>query len=129
MIDLPRPLTSFIGREDEVADLTRRLSSTRLLTLTGPGGAGKTRLAIEAARRFDGGRVWFVDLSPIVDAALIPAAIATAAGIAEVAGETPLETLASTLSDARVLLLLDNCEHLVVPCAVAVAHLLQACHR
>jgi len=125
--DLPVELTSFIGREDEVADLTRGLASTRLLTLTGPGGAGKTRLAVEAARRFDGGRVWFVELSAIVDSALIPGAIATAAGIAEVAGETPLETLASTLSAAHGLLVLDNCEHLVGPCAVVVAHLLQAC--
>jgi len=125
--NLPVQLTSFIGREGEVADLTRRLASTRLLTLTGPGGAGKTRLAIEAAGRIEGGQVWFVDLSPIVDAALIPAAIGTAAGIAEVAGEAPLETLATALAAAQALLVLDNCEHLVVPCAVAVAHLLQAC--
>ena len=81
---LPVQMTSFMGREDEVAGLARRLVSTRLLTLTGPGGAGKTRLAIEAARRFDGGPVWCVELSPIVDAALIPTAIATAAGIAEI---------------------------------------------
>jgi len=124
---LPVQLTTFLGRVDEVAAVTRLLHQGRLVTVTGAGGAGKTRLAIEAARRFDSGPVWFVELSPIVDGALIPSVIATAAGIAEVAGESPLETLASTLRAAHALLLLDNCEHLLVPCAVAVAHLLQAC--
>jgi len=95
-----------------------------LLTLTGPGGVGKTRLAVETARSFHAGDVWFVDLSPILDAALVPGAIAAAAGVAELQGESPLEALASALSGTRAALVLDNCEHLVVACAVAVERLL-----
>jgi predicted ATPase len=90
MRDLPLQLTSFIGREREVAEVAALLGRARLVTVTGPGGAGKTRLAIEAARRCAAGETAFVELAPILDQALIPSAIADALGIAEVAGEALL---------------------------------------
>jgi len=105
----------------------RRLAGTQLLTLTGPGGAGKTRLALEVARRFRAADTLFVDLSPIIDATLAPSAIATAAGIPEIQGKSPLETLTNALGSEPTLLLLDNCEHLVVACASVVESLLRVC--
>jgi len=124
---LPVHLTSFIGRDEEVAGLRRLLTGSRLATLTGPGGAGKTRLAIEAARASSGDAVVFVDLAPIGDQALIPCAIADALGLVELGGEPMLETVICSLQSRRVLLVLDNCEHLIVGCAMTVERLLQAC--
>jgi len=125
--DLPVQLTSFIGREQEVARLTKLLADARLVTLTGPGGAGKTRTAVEAARGWEGGEAVFVELAPIVDQALIPNAIAVALGVAEVAREPLLDAIVRSLKSRRVLLVLDNCEHLVVGCSVFVEQLLRAC--
>jgi len=124
---LPVQVTSFIGRTDEVADLVRRLAEARLLTITGPGGAGKTRLAVEAARRFRAGDTLFVDLSPILDASLVPSAIATTAGIPEIPGKSPLESLTNALTSEPTPLVLDNCEHLIVVCAAVVETLLRTC--
>src|ERR1700680_2209487 len=124
---LPVPLTSFVGREEEVAGLRRALVGARLVTGAGPGGAGKTRTAIEAARDWTGDEAVFVELAPIVDQALIPSAIADALGVIEGLGEPALETVVRALQSKRVLLVLDNCEHLVVGCALAVERLLQAC--
>src|SRR5207237_415743 len=109
---LPTYLTSFIGRERELAVLAVLLGSTRLLTLTGAGGAGKTRTAIEAAHGWAGGETRFVELAPLLDQALIPSAIAATFGIVEVTGEPLLETVVRSLQSRRVLLVLDNCEHL-----------------
>jgi len=125
--DLPVQLTSFIGREQEVARLTKLLADARLVTLTGPGGAGKTRTAVEAARGWEVGEAVFVELAPIVDQTLIPSAIAVALGVAEVAGEPLLDAVVRSLRSRRVLLVLDNCEHVVVGCAVAAEQLLRAC--
>ena len=113
--NLPPQRTSFIGREREVAEVSGLLERTRLLTLTGPGGIGKTRLALKVAAdslgRFAGG-VYFADLSPITDAGLVPSAIAGALLVREEPGRAPIDTLADHLRDRQLLLVLDNLEHL-----------------
>src|SRR5262245_34753671 len=116
--NLPVPTTTLIGREWEVAEITRLLlrDDVRLLTLSGPGGIGKTRLAVEVARRLaEEGQlaVVFTELAPIADPALVPHAIAGAVGVRERVERPLLETLAEVLRPARLLLVLDNCEHLV----------------
>ncbi|MEV0400539.1 BTAD domain-containing putative transcriptional regulator [Actinoallomurus sp. NPDC050550] len=121
--NLPAQLTSFVGRDRELDRVGELLAGSRLVTLTGHGGAGKTRLAIEAATRAiaatpDG--VWFVPLAPVRDAAEVPQAVVVAMGVAEPirlidAKEIvwPLDRLVDVLADKRLLLVLDNCEHLV----------------
>lgn len=114
--NLPDPRTRFIGREAALADLARLLPSTRLLTLTGIGGCGKTRLALQFARQqleaFADG-VWFVDLAPLKDVERVAAACAAVLGLRE-EGDTPLMAkLLEHLAARRTLLLLDNCEHVV----------------
>ena len=128
--NLPLQPPPFLGREQEVAEVVDRLRdpNVRLLTLTGPGGTGKTRLALQAVAEvvevfLDG--VWFVDLAPLTDPALVPTAVAQALGVHE-AGGRPLEAiLASSLADKRLLLLLDNVEQ-VADAAPFVAGLLAA---
>ena len=125
---LPLQLTSFVGRTDDMAEVTRRLSRTRLLTLTGAGGIGKTRLAIEVASRQaenyrDG--IWLVELAPLSDPELVPQAVASALGIGRGA-RPPTERLVEFLKERQVLLLLDNCEHLVDPTARLAKLLLEA---
>jgi predicted ATPase/DNA-binding CsgD family transcriptional regulator len=131
---LPAPLTSFVGRERELAAVRDRLGDpgVRLLTLTGPSGVGKTRLALAAARDLDGGGrfadgVWFAGLAPLADAALVPQVIATTLGIREEAGRPLLEAVQESLRARRLLLVLDNCEHLVDACARGAEALLHAC--
>ncbi|WP_406285886.1 AfsR/SARP family transcriptional regulator [Embleya sp. NBC_00896] len=124
----PGRLTSFVGREDELARLTALAATARLVTLTGPGGTGKTRLSIEAAARTDD-EVCFVDLARAADDAALPHVVATAVGIREGAAGVgarsadadPTERVVSVLADRRLLLILDNCEH-VVDAAAALAH-------
>ncbi|MDQ6878584.1 MAG: helix-turn-helix domain-containing protein, partial [Candidatus Dormibacteraeota bacterium] len=113
-LQLPAALTTFIGRDQEISALLRLLSTTRLLTLTGPGGAGKTRLALEVARLAsidfpDGVRV--IELASIAESEIVPQAVATVLGIREQPGRLVLATLAERLSDRKLLILLDNCEH------------------
>jgi len=114
--NLPDPRTRFIGREAALADLARLLASTRLLTLTGIGGCGKTRLALRFAQRqleaFDGG-VWFVDLAPLNEAGRVAAFCAGVLGIREEGDKPVVERLLDHLANRRTLLLLDNCEHLI----------------
>jgi predicted ATPase/class 3 adenylate cyclase len=129
--NLPPQRTSFVGREREVAEVTSRLSKTRLLTLTGPGGTGKTRLALKVAAghldRFPDG-VFFADLSPIVDPALVPMAIAQALLVREEPGRELLDTLADHLRDRHLLLVLDNSEQ-VIEAGAAIARLLDRAPR
>jgi predicted ATPase/DNA-binding winged helix-turn-helix (wHTH) protein len=118
--NLPDVLTSFVGRRKELAELHKLLASSRLLTLTGAGGVGKTRLALQVAadiRNDLSHGVWFVDLAPLVDSTLVAKAIAQTLSVMEVAGEPLADTLCSRLRATRALLILDNCEHLIEPCA------------
>jgi predicted ATPase len=130
--NLPAQLTSFVGREHELAELERLLPEARLLTLTGVGGVGKTRLALELAERlvesFEDG-VWLVDLSGIAEPALAPQQIAGALGVRESPDLPLVEVLRNHLSKADVLLLLDNCEHLLPTCGELVETLLRGAPR
>jgi DNA-binding SARP family transcriptional activator len=115
--NLPIPLTSFIGRTREMARVKYILAQARLVTLTGPGGSGKTRLAIQVASdlvdSFSDG-VWWVDFAPLIDEALVPQTVAKVVGVQEVHNMPLRETLVNTLRHRSLLLVLDNCEHLVV---------------
>lgn len=128
--NLPIPLTSFIGRREETAELKRLLLEARLLTLTGTGGSGKTRLAIQVATdlldAFEDG-VWWVDFSTLSEGALLPQAIAKTLGAQEAAHQPLRDTLVNFLRSKELLLVLDNCEHLVDASAQITAHLLTAC--
>jgi predicted ATPase/DNA-binding SARP family transcriptional activator len=124
-VPLPLRLTSFVGREGEVEDLTARLATSRLVTLAGPGGVGKSRLALETARAA-GDAVW-VELGPLADARLLETTVLTALGAAEAPDQSPLATLVATLADRRVLLVLDNCEHLLTECAAFAERVLSRC--
>jgi predicted ATPase/DNA-binding SARP family transcriptional activator len=119
---LPAQLTSFVGRGRELGEIDRMLRRTRLLTLTGPGGAGKTRLALAAAAaRAESGAlpdgVWFVDLGALRDGALVPQAVAVALGVPMPAQRPALDALLPHLAPRRLLLVLDTCEHLLDACA------------
>ncbi len=127
--NLPVSHTRFIGREREITDVTRLLMSARLLTLTGPGGSGKTRLSLAVARdlsAFEYG-VWFVDLSGLDDAALVLQAAATVLNVPETRGRPLDETLTEYLRHKPLLLILDNCEHLLTACAQLAQRLLDNC--
>jgi predicted ATPase/DNA-binding SARP family transcriptional activator len=127
---LPSELTSFVGRERELAAIADELGKARLLTLTGPGGSGKTRLAVAAAARAaDAGRdgVVFVDLGPIADPQLVGDAAATAFGLLVPAQRSAVEALAEQIAGLRALIVLDTCEHLVEACASLAELLLERC--
>src|SRR5262245_45115750 len=130
--ELPIHLTRFIGRDRELHDLAALLEGARLLSLTGAGGSGKTRLAREtalhAAPSF--GRVAWTDLASLTDAELLPQQVAGALHVVERSGATPIERLVGAMcSDRRTLLVLDNCEHMVDACAELAETLLRACPR
>ena len=127
--NLPQQMTSFVGRERELADAKRLLEGTRLLTLLGMGGLGKTRLSLQIAadvleKHPDG--VWFVDLAPIRDPGLVPNAAAQALSVREEPGTPITQTLCAHLREHKAFLILDNCEHLVGACASLADALLQA---
>jgi predicted ATPase/class 3 adenylate cyclase/DNA-binding CsgD family transcriptional regulator len=127
---LPAQLTSFIGRGAEIDALRPIVVASRLVTLTGAGGAGKTRLAIEVAGQmaaeFDGG-VWYVDLAPIADPDLVAVAMASALGQAVQASRSTTDTVIRFIRARRMLVLLDNCEHLLDAVASLASTLLRAC--
>ncbi|ADB50832.1 AfsR/SARP family transcriptional regulator [Conexibacter woesei] len=128
--DLPHQLTSFVGRERELTELEGLLRHTRLLTLTGPGGCGKTRLASALATRrsrdFPDG-AFIVELAPIADAALVVEETAAALGVKPRSERDPIDVLGDQIGDAGILLVLDNCEHLIDACATLADRLLRAC--
>ncbi|MGI5215161.1 AfsR/SARP family transcriptional regulator [Plantactinospora sp. CA-290183] len=123
---LPVPLTALLGRDDLLVAVARRLAAHRLVTLTGPGGAGKTRLAVAVAHRLGGLPASFVDLSPVDNPVRVPHAVAAALGVPD-AGRDVVAALAAEFGSARALLVLDNCEHLVAGCAELVERLLARC--
>jgi predicted ATPase/DNA-binding SARP family transcriptional activator len=130
--NIPVPLTSFVGREKEMKEIARLLTSSRLLTLTGPGGVGKTRLAIQTAddsiRKFKDGVYW-ASLVGLSDETLIPHEISHSLNVRETPNEPLIETLKTQLRSKDVLLVIDNCEHLIKACAQVVEQLLAACPR
>jgi predicted ATPase/transcriptional regulator with XRE-family HTH domain len=144
--NLPAPLTRLVGPATELAEVVRLLGGerstgqgSRLVTLTGPGGAGKTRLAVEAARHLAGlleacedttafaDGVWLVELAALADGERVPAAVARVVDVTERGGRPPLAALAEALRGRRLLLVLDNCEHLQAACAGTAEALLRAC--
>jgi predicted ATPase/class 3 adenylate cyclase len=128
--NLPRQLTRFIGREREMEEVRRLLATTALLTLTGAGGCGKTRLALQVAAdqvdQFANG-VWLVELAALADPELVPQTVALALGVREEPGRSLTETLTDYLRSRALLLLLDNCEHLLAACAQLADALLRGC--
>jgi len=130
--NLPEQLTSFIGRGHEIAEVRGLCSSTRLVTLTGAGGCGKTRLALQVAAnlsdQFSDG-VWTVDLAPLSEPALVTQTVASALDVREGQNRSLIEALSDYLRPRQLLLLLDNCEHLITACAQLVETLLRAAPR
>ncbi|MFE4756792.1 ATP-binding protein [Streptomyces mirabilis] len=130
--NLPAAVTSFVGRRQEIGEVRRLLGAARLVTLTGAGGVGKTRLAIEtgaeASPAFADG-VWLVDLAPVRQPELVAQAVVTALGIPDQSTRPPVEQLIDHVARRQALILLDNCEHLVEACAVLTDRLLRACAR
>jgi predicted ATPase/DNA-binding CsgD family transcriptional regulator len=128
--NMPVEVDAFIGRERELSRLREMQSTSRLLTLLGPSGVGKTRLALrlqaQVRHDFPDG-AWLVDLSPISDPALVPQAVGDVLGIRQQPGQPLLQELTQVLRSSRLLLVLDNCEHLIVACAELANRLLQSC--
>ncbi len=129
---LPQPLTTFIGREEELEQIESLLMQTRLLTLTGTGGVGKTRLALRAAEELApafGGAVCFIELGTLTSPALIEQTLAAALEVPQTASLPLLQALLAHLRSLRLLLVLDNCEHLIAGCREIIAELLSNCPR
>ena len=127
---LPMQLTSFVGRASEVTDVTRLLSKERLVTLVGPGGVGKTRLAVQAAGALaeaTPGGTWLIELASLTDPSLVPQIVANSVGLREQAGSTIVDTIILYLQRRPTLLVLDNCEHLVDASARLIDTLLRVC--
>ena len=130
--NLPLRSTSFLGRDQDVSQVRDLLETTNLLTLVGPGGIGKTSLSLQVAAsvldRFKDG-AWFVELAPLADAALVPSAVATALGLREEPAKPLLTTLLDFLCQRQLLIILDNCEHLVEACAHFADSVLRTSHE
>ena len=130
--NLPAPVDSFIGRQMELAELAQAIRADRLVTLTGPGGSGKTRLALEAAASLVpafGDGVWFVALATISDGTRLVETVAQVLRVSDLAGEAIADTLEQWLSDRDLLLILDNCEHVVEAVRSLCERLLPACSK
>lgn len=129
--NLPLPLTSFVGRTGDIAAVGELLRGYRLVTMTGPGGVGKTRLALEVAagRIASGaaGEAWFVDLAPLASGAFVATTISSVVSVHGADDADSIDRLTTALRERRLLLVLDNCEHLIDDVAVVVRRLLEAC--
>jgi predicted ATPase/class 3 adenylate cyclase/DNA-binding CsgD family transcriptional regulator len=127
---LPAQLTRFVGRVAQINDVRKFLADNRLVTLAGAGGVGKTRLAVQIAAQmaadFSGG-AWFVDLAPVTDPEVVPVAVLRAFSLPDQPGRSATDTLVRFVGDRDVLVVLDNCEHLIDTCAVLAGALLGAC--
>jgi predicted ATPase len=127
--NLPKPTTTFIGRDDELTRVADALDRSRLVTLTGVGGVGKTRLALEAAARASSGYpdgVWLADLSPLVDSESVIDTVASALRVQVPSGQPPVDSVVEFVTSRELLVVLDNCEHLIEACADLVSRLLAA---
>jgi len=130
--NLPELVSSFVGREGEVAEVRRMVEESRLVTLTGPGGVGKTRLALQVAAELldgSGDGVWLVELAAVRDPEDVPAAVASTLGIKEQPGRSMHDALVAALADRNVLVVLDNCEHLVGACAKLAETVVRSCPK
>ena len=130
LTNLPAQVSRFIGREAELAEVRALVAGSRLVTLTGAGGAGKTRLALEVAAGLldgTGDGVWFADLAPLHDPDLVPVTVADVLGIRRQPGRPVPDTLAEAVGERSLLVVLDNCEHLIGACAKLADALLRGC--
>jgi predicted ATPase/class 3 adenylate cyclase/DNA-binding CsgD family transcriptional regulator len=130
--NLPSLFTSFVGRGSQLIQVRQLLVENRLLTLTGAGGAGKTRLGVQVAGQVAGdyaGGVWYVDLAPITDPAVVPVVVARALGLPDQPGCSTMDTLLRFVRDRQMLMVVDNCEHLLDACAEMVVGVLGAASR
>jgi non-specific serine/threonine protein kinase len=130
--NLPQPLTSFIGRENQISELKELLGSARLLTLTGSGGCGKTRLAMQLAADLTGAYpdgIWIVEFAAVADPAQVPQAVAQVLGLKEQPGRHLTRTIAEHLAPRHLLLVLDNAEHVLEACAQVSDAMLRGCAR
>ncbi|MCX6380393.1 MAG: tetratricopeptide repeat protein [Armatimonadetes bacterium] len=128
--NLPPPSTNFVGREHVLAEIREHLSGAQLLTLTGTGGCGKTRLSLQVAQEWldrtrDG--VWFIELAPIANPSLVPRTVAQVLGIKDQPGKSVTDTVLDALSRSNVILMLDNCEHLIEACVLFVRQIVNQC--
>jgi predicted ATPase/class 3 adenylate cyclase len=130
--NLPAQLTSFIGREREIAEAQKSFASTRILTFIGPGGTGKTRLSLQVAAEqipeFKDG-VWLIELAQLADPSYVLSAVASTFNIRELQGAQLIDTVTDYLRGKQLLLILDNCEHLIGMCAQLADHFLHACQK
>ena len=128
---LPAQLTSFVGRQTEMEGIREALADNRLVTLTGAGGAGKTRLAIQIAAALEAtdyaDGVWYVDLAPLTDPDVVPVTVARALGLHDQPGQPTMDVLRRFIRDRQMLILLDNCEHLLDASAELITGLLAVC--
>jgi len=130
--NLPAQLTSFVGRQAQMTELQQLVAHNRLVTLTGAGGAGKTRLAVEVTSQLTaefGDGVWYVDLAPVTNPVLTSVTVARTLGLPDQLGRSMIDLLLRFFGDKTMLLLLDNCEHLLDACGSLVVELLAACPR
>jgi len=128
--NLPTLVSSFIGREKELAAVRRLVAGSRLVTLTGAGGAGKTRLGLQVAAGLADGagdKVWFADLAPLQDPDLVAVTVADVLGVRREPGRPVAETVVAAVGGRSLLVLLDNCEHVIGACAKLADALLQGC--
>lgn len=127
---LPPQFTSFVGRGAEIGAVREIVAGNRLVTLTGAGGVGKTRFAVQVAGQLDGDfadGVWYVDLAPITDPAVVPVAVTRALGLPDQAGRSAIDTVTRAIAGRHILIVLDNCEHLIEACSSLTVALLGAC--